>query len=106
MLDILYIWAVRKRGRTSLYRLLKYKKNCLSRIIESFRKDIAKDKLKKDNQTKEYTELLFHLFDPQRAQMQLSEFIMEKYTDNEIITLTELINENIVNFHYWLKKLR
>ncbi len=103
MLDILYIWAKRQQGRT-----------CLSRILTARKKGFSLWGLKKQNAEKkdseisgaEYVELLIQLFEPERAQFELSNFILERYKSHEEIILIELLQCHLAAFHLWVRKLK
>ncbi|QTA83706.1 Uncharacterized protein dnl_61210 [Desulfonema limicola] len=103
MLDILYIWAKRQRGYTSLLHILKGNKGFLGKITGKI-KQKNKDE-KKDDPVPEYLPLMIKLFKPQDAQFELSRFILENYTSREEIVLTELLNTYLVSFHQWMEKL-
>jgi len=102
MLDILYLWAKRQRGQTSLLHILKGKKGFLRKIAKKVKK---KGNDKNDNPGPKYLPLMIKLFNPQDAQFELSRFILENYTSREEIVLTELLNTDLVKFHQWLEKL-
>ena len=101
MLDLLYIWAVRKRGRTSLLKLLKKRDNFFKIGLVFQLKNENND----DLDPNKYSNLLTTLFNPQNAHIRLTDYIQNKYKDKEIIYLTGLINENLVDFHSWLNKI-
>ncbi len=86
MLDILFIWAKRQRGRT-----------CLSQILTNRKETPAA--------SFEYPELMLKLFDPQNAHYELSMFIVDRYPPNEAIVLTDFINAYLIVFDNWLKRL-
>lgn len=102
MLDILYIWAKRQQGRTCLQRILTGRGSLFSFL-----------RLKKRNEEKtenpvsgpEYLDVLIRLFEPERAQFELSNFILERYKSREEIILIELLNADLTAFHLWLGKL-
>ncbi|MEE4359780.1 MAG: hypothetical protein V2I97_25135 [Desulfococcaceae bacterium] len=95
MLDILYIWAVRQRGQTGLGNLITEKKK-----FWRFSK-----KEEKKTADRSHLEIMLELYNPQRSQLELSHFIVGRYTSREAVVLTELLNANLVIFHAWLKKL-
>ncbi|MDM8515682.1 hypothetical protein QUF76_05740 [Desulfobacterales bacterium HSG16] len=105
MLDILYIWAKRLRGRTCLARILLEKKS--RRNIFSK----ASGKKKAENGSEQKPDqidiaLLCQLYKPGRAQIELGMFIIEHYTDQEAVVMTGLLNKYLVPFHEWLKKIK
>jgi len=99
MLDILYIWAKRQQGRACLYRILTDRRSGFSFL-----------RLKKqesgEKESSEYIELLIQMFEPERAQFELSNFILERYKSHEEIVLIELVQWHLAAFHLWVRKLK
>ena len=100
MLDILFIWTKRQRGRTCLTSILKGRQGGLISFPNIFRKKEQKQELPCS------LEHLHQLFNPLKAQFQLTCFVLEKFTDHEVVVLTELIQDSLTPFYEWLKKLK
>jgi len=99
MLDILYIWAKRQQGRACLYRILTDRRSDFSFLRLRKRKTAEKE-------SSEYVELLIQMFEPERAQFELSNFILERYKSHEEIVLIELVQWHLAAFHLWVRKLK
>ncbi|MFW6241661.1 MAG: hypothetical protein ACOC98_13780, partial [Thermodesulfobacteriota bacterium] len=96
MLDILFIWARRQRGRTGLGRvLLGARAGVLGRLRKKGREVRAAD-----------LNRLAELFRPQEAQEELIRHARETYNRREILFLARLIRESVVPFHHWVQRLR
>jgi hypothetical protein len=96
MLDVLYIWARRQRGRTGLARVLLGRRGG---PMGRFRGD--GDAIRADDLNR-----LAELFRPQEAQDELIRRVRETYTRRETLFLARLIRENLVAFHDWIQRLR
>jgi len=114
MLDILYIWAKRPRGRTCLAGLLKtagsvMKPEPAKRVFHVFKESekpsVPAEEKNPQDPADENLNLLLQLFNPQRSQLELTNFILERYTVREAVVLTSLLNTSLVDFYMWLKKL-
>ena len=95
MLDILYIWAHRQRGRT-----------CLARILKCREGWTLRQRKASDAVCAAHIDRLMTRFAPREAQVTLTEFILRKYTAREVIVLTDLVRTHLVPFHVWLGRLR
>ncbi len=95
MLDLLYIWAYRQRGRTCLARILKCREGWGIRRRKS-----------SDATCADHLDRLMARFSPREAQVTLTEFVLRKYTAREVILLTDLVRTHLVPFHDWLGRLR
>lgn len=106
MLDILYIWARRRRGRTALLRLLcPHRKERESESPgETDAPELASDEIRHSHAT--MSDELVQLFNPHHSEAELSRFILRKYSKHEVLILMELLSANLVSFHRWLKKIR
>lgn len=105
LLDILYIWARRQRGPTCLSHILLGREGFITSLIRVFKKTDPAQKRQQQAMGGEFVDLLLNISKPQLAQSELGQFILEKYTDREVIVFTELIDHNLVPFHFWLKRL-
>jgi len=106
MLDILYIWARRPRGRTCLARLLVYHKG-IFHIFQKLTKPSVPDNEKNSQDSHDARlRLMLQIFNPQWSQPELTNFILERYTSREAVLLTSLLNMSLVDFYMWLKKLK
>ena len=106
LLDVLFIWARRQRGRTCLSHILLGREGFITTLRQTFKKPDPARKRKRQFLGREYLDLLLNHSRPQLAQSELGHFILEKYTDREVIVFTDLIDRNLVDLHYWLKRLR
>ncbi|MGE0086835.1 MAG: hypothetical protein AB7S75_20715 [Desulfococcaceae bacterium] len=102
MLDILYIWARRQRGQTGLADILQNRKVSFA-FFRKKRKTGNTDRQPLGKRSD--LEVMLDLYHPQRSQLELSHFIVEKYSPREAVVLTELLSMSLVTFHRWLKKL-
>ncbi|MEZ4526787.1 MAG: hypothetical protein R2941_12775 [Desulfobacterales bacterium] len=103
MLDILYIWARRQRGQTGLADILKGRKSSFFDLFHKKRK--TEKRIWQPPEKRTDLEIMLDLYHPQRTQLELSHFIVEKYSPREAVVLTELLNMSLVSFHRWLKKM-
>lgn len=106
LLDILFIWARRQRGRTCLSNILLGRKGFITTLVQTFKKPDPAEKRQRQSAGREYLDLLLDRTRPQLTQSELGRFILEKYTDREVIVFTDFIDRNLVDLHYWLKRLR
>ena len=51
-------------------------------------------------------DLMIEQFSPQHVTPDLARFILAKYTHHEVIVLIDMLNNHLMVFHSWLKKLR
>ncbi len=108
LLDILYIWARRQRGRTGLLHILTGRDGSFDRL-RRFRRTgahLPADREEKVRIGTEFLDLLLERCRPHQAQIKLAQFVLSRYSDREAVVLTDLINRNLVPFHSWLKRLR
>ena len=105
MLDILYIWARRQRGQTGLADILLGHPVFFLSVSDFFRKGKRENRNRQPLEKRSDLEVMLDLYNPQRSQLELSHFIVEKYSHREAVVLTELLSLSLVPFHDWLRKL-
>ncbi len=105
MLDILYIWARRQRGQTGLADILQSRKGFFAFFHFFYKKPKTGNRDRLPPEKRSDLEVMLELYHPQRAQLELSNFIVEKYSPGEAVVLTELLSMSLVSFHRLLKKL-
>lgn len=96
MLDLLFIWARRQRGRTGLARVLLGRRTGLA---GRFRKDAETVRAGDLNR-------IADLFRPHEAHGEMVQMVLEKYNRREVLALTRLVREHLVPFHDWIQRLR
>ena len=106
MLDILYIWALRQRGRTSLAGILRDKGSFFSGKKRAKQEKTEKKKESEQNIGAEWVNEMLALYSPHRSHIELSRFVIERFTDRETLVLTDLINDSLVPFYIWLKQFK
>ncbi|PID73940.1 MAG: hypothetical protein CSB33_01145 [Desulfobacterales bacterium] len=102
-LDILYIWAMRHRGRTCLRRILMGRHEPAA--VRGGKPDKQARKKEARGQAVRYRESLLTCFEPHKAQPELSRFILKRYKPHEILVLNDLINQHLAPFYFWMKQL-
>lgn len=103
MLDVLYVWAEKQRGRTSLAELLLHRFGLLDRI--RLRLGIGEPDRDETREAIAWREALMRLFAADGSMAGLSQFTLEHYRDAESVYLTDLICRYYADFVVWLRDL-
>ncbi|MBN1655299.1 MAG: hypothetical protein JXA30_16150 [Deltaproteobacteria bacterium] len=109
MLDLLHIWGNKRRGRTALRKHLSSSRHRFSwrpASIETGPGSGLADEQKTKTISSQELDRLIDVFQPLTAQAELSEFIAGRYTIDEALVLSEMLNTHLVSFHLWLMALR
>jgi hypothetical protein len=103
ILDILYIWAKRKRGKTCLHNLLLQKQGSLRSLLDFHKK--VDDNGGQSPVLANYREALVEQLTTEGALVAILLFIQEHYSDQEALFLSDMVGENFMAFHKWLKQV-
>lgn len=95
MLDLLFIWARRQRGRSGMARVLLGKRAGPLGRRRPRGAGIRSGDLRR----------MAELFRPQEAQSELIRLILATYTRREALILARLVREQLVPFHDWIRGL-
>ena len=109
MLDLLYVWAKQPRGRTALKKLISSRKPRFSlrpSASETERSNEVASARGAYPESSRLLDWLVQIYQPVIAQSELSEFIAGKYTTDEALVLSEILNAHLVSFHLWLSGLQ
>ena len=96
MLDLLFIWARRQRGRTGLARTLLGRRAGWAGLFRKKAEGVRAEDLNR----------IADLFRPQEARGELIRMILERYNRREALELSRLVREHLVPFHDWIRRLR
>lgn len=103
MLDVLFVWAEKQRGRTSLQEILLHRYGLLDRLrIRLGIGDPARDETR---EAIAWREALMKTFAADGAMTSLSQYALEHYRDGEAVCLTDLLCNHFADFVVWLREL-
>ncbi|MCL5036763.1 MAG: hypothetical protein M1269_06535 [Chloroflexi bacterium] len=103
MLDILFIWAKRRRGKTIIYQILTGKDVPLfKRTLSAF----SKNNIKHGTDMTRYLEKLKDLFNDEGDFLALEKHILCNYHRKEAVRLSELLGRYYSPFARWLEKIQ
>ena len=106
MLDVVFIWSHRQRGRTALSRLLR-RPGAIHRFLRYLVAHLPGRK-KKDFRgvfNKDVKQLT-KVFEPRKALKPLNEHILKNYGPQQSLLLVDLVGRRLAPFHAWLAKYR
>ncbi len=103
MLDVLFVWAEKQRGRTSLAEILL----CRASFLERIRRRLGfGDPAREDaREAIAWRLALVKAFDAEGASANLAQYVLEHFRDQEPVVLTGMVCRHYADFLVWLRNI-